>query len=183
MCDMKKQNTAEATSNPSKNEIHLFAAANTQNGFVSFFDKTFCRKGVSRIYILKGGPGSGKSTIMKKFAHEAIKKGYTPIYYHCSSDPDSLDGVTIKETGISVLDGTSPHAFEPVYPGIRDFYVNLSEAWDIEKLNKNAEKIKSLVDCKTSCYKTAYKFLEASACISRQMYECATTFVDKAKIG
>ena len=56
---MKNKSYSETINSPTNKEIHLFAAANTKNGFVSFFDKTFCRDGISKIYILKGGPGCG----------------------------------------------------------------------------------------------------------------------------
>ena len=77
---MKKQSTKEIINNPKNKEIHLFAAANTSGGFVSLFDNAFCRDGVSKIYILKGGPGCGKSTLMKNYAKSAKEKGLTPIY-------------------------------------------------------------------------------------------------------
>lgn len=179
---MKKQSTKEIINNPKNKEIHLFAAANTSGGFVSLFDNAFCRDGVSKIYILKGGPGCGKSTLMKNYAKSAKEKGLTPIYYHCSSDPDSLDGVTVKETGISILDGTAPHVFDPVYPGVRDFYVDLSPAWDKAVLEKNKDKIISLVNRKSACYKTAYRLLNAAGRVADEMYETAKAFADHEKI-
>ena len=39
-----------------------FAAANTESGFFSLFDEVFSPEHLRRIYILKGGPGTGKST-------------------------------------------------------------------------------------------------------------------------
>lgn len=179
---MKNKSYSETINSPSNKEIHLFAAANTNSGFVSFFDKAFCRDGVSKIYILKGGPGCGKSTLMKNYGKSATEKGLTPIYYHCSSDPDSLDGVTVKETGISILDGTSPHVFDPVYPGVRDFYVDLSPAWNTDILDKNKDKIISLANQKSACYKTAYRLLNAAGRVSDEMYETAKTFTDVEKI-
>ena len=74
-----------------------FAAANTRGGFVSFFDKIFSEDECGRTYILKGGPGVGKSTFMKKLAKLSEDKGYTCEYFYCSSDPSSLDGIIIKE--------------------------------------------------------------------------------------
>lgn len=179
---MKNKTDTAAINNPANKEVHLFAAANTENGFVSFFDNTFFKANAVKNYILKGGPGSGKSTLMKNYAKHAEKIGLTPVYYHCSSDPDSLDGVTVKETGISVIDGTSPHAVEPSYPGVRDFYVDLSPAWDTQKLSESKDKIISLAKGKSSCYKTAYRLLEASGKIDCEMYETAKGFVDRDKI-
>jgi len=41
-----------------------FAAANGYDGFVSYFEKVFDAKDYTRLFILKGGPGTGKSSIM-----------------------------------------------------------------------------------------------------------------------
>ena len=64
----------------SNHEKHFFAAANTSSGFVSFFDRLFDPKTLKKIYILKGGPGVGKSTLMKNAAKAAEKKGYSPLF-------------------------------------------------------------------------------------------------------
>ena len=40
-------------------EKKYFAAANTVDGFVSYYDEIFVK--CSRVYIIKGGSGTGKS--------------------------------------------------------------------------------------------------------------------------
>ena len=35
-----------------------FGAANSYNGFISYFDKIFDSKEYDKIYVLKGGPGT-----------------------------------------------------------------------------------------------------------------------------
>ena len=47
----------------------IFPGANTSNGFYSYFDYII-PKDVKRIFCLKGGPGVGKSSLMKKIARE-----------------------------------------------------------------------------------------------------------------
>lgn len=37
-----------------------FAAANSGEGFYSFFGEVFDRKQLDKIYLLRGGPGTGK---------------------------------------------------------------------------------------------------------------------------
>ena len=43
----------------------FFAASNSSTGFVSYFDVIFNPKSYEKIFILKGGPGTGKSHFMK----------------------------------------------------------------------------------------------------------------------
>ena len=83
----------------------FFAAANTGRGFESDFPEIFSPEKFKRIYIIKGGPGTGKSTFMKKLGVEAERRGLSPEYYFCSSDVASLDGVVIPEKRAAVLDG------------------------------------------------------------------------------
>ena len=74
----------------------LFPGANTSNGFYSYFDYII-PKDVNRIFCLKGGPGVGKSSLMKKVAKEFVERGYDVEVFPCSSDPASLDAVVIKK--------------------------------------------------------------------------------------
>lgn len=54
--------------------INYYACANSARGFVSFFDGNI--KGLDKLYILKGGPGTGKSTLMKKIGREWVRGRY-----------------------------------------------------------------------------------------------------------
>ena len=68
----------------------LFAGANSAAGFVSFYETILFDEEIERIYILKGGPGTGKSRFMKDAALLAVERGFSVERYSCSSDPDSL---------------------------------------------------------------------------------------------
>lgn len=83
-----------------------FIGANTSAGFVNYTDEILC--GLDRVYIIKGGPGTGKSTLMKRFAAYAEEWGHTVERYFCSSDSDSLDGVVLRDAGTGIIDGTAP---------------------------------------------------------------------------
>ena len=56
---MKKTLYSDEINRLSNREKHFFAAANTSAGFVSFFDRVFDPNALSKLYILKGGPGVG----------------------------------------------------------------------------------------------------------------------------
>ena len=64
-------------------------------------------------YFIKGRPGTGKSTILKKLAKKAKEKGYDVEVYHCGFDPNSLDMVIVRELGFTVFDSTAPHEYFP----------------------------------------------------------------------
>ncbi len=147
-------------------ESHCFAAANSKNGFVSFFDSVFSPEKIETLYILGGGPGCGKSTLMKKVATLAKEKGYKTEHIHCSSSPDSLDGVIIKEKKTAVIDGTSPHTYLPSNPGVREINVDLGRAWDTTALSNRKEAITYLSAAKKKAYKKAYIYLRATGLLA-----------------
>lgn len=138
-------------------EKHYFACANTSKGFINYFSSNL--QGLKKIYILKGGPGTGKSTLMKNFGKYFLDKGFDIEYINCSSDPDSLDGVIIRSIGVGIVDGTAPHVIEPSAPGAIEEYVNLGVAWDTNLLAKNTDKILDLKGKISICYQNTYKKL------------------------
>ena len=137
-----------------------FASANSKNGFADFFDDVFSDCGYR--YILKGGPGTGKSTLMRRLGEEAEGRGMTVEYILCSSDPDSLDGVIIREKSVCVFDGTAPHAHDVNIPGIDSEIINLGTYWNKKKLQKEAEAIIAATAEKSRNYKKAYECLASA---------------------
>lgn len=138
----------------------FYIGANTCDGFVNYTSELI--SGLKRLYIIKGGPGTGKSTLMKRFADAAEKAGYTVDRYYCSSDSDSLDGVAVQEIGVGIIDGTSPHAAEPRYPGAVDSIIDLGENWNTEYLEYQADRIKTHTERKSLLYETVYKYLSVA---------------------
>ena len=110
--------------------LKYFLAANSCEGFCSYFDKSYLPDGEWRAFIIKGGPGTGKSSFMKYFALKASEKGYKTLLCPCSSDPNSLDGVIIPDKKLVMLDGTPPHTLEPAFPGACEKILNFGDFWD-----------------------------------------------------
>ncbi len=113
----------------------IFPGANTSNGFYSYFDYII-PKDVNRIFCLKGGPGVGKSSLMKKVARDFVEKGYDVEVFPCSSDPSSLDAVVIEKLKVVLLDATAPHIVDPKIPGAIDEIVNFGDFWNMDNLEK-----------------------------------------------
>lgn len=154
----------------------FFAAANTEKGFSCLFDEIFSPEKFRRIYILKGGPGTGKSTFMRKIGEIAESKGYETEYICCSSDPDSLDGVMIPALAVAILDGTSPHVTDPLYPGAVERIVNLGETFHYHLLEEKRDELITLIKAKKKAYRTAYRFLSAAGKIEREHDELLRDF-------
>ncbi len=131
-----------------------FACANSSRGFCNYFESNL--QGLERLYILKGGPGTGKSTLMKEIGADFYDLGYDIEFIYCSSDPSSLDGVLIPALKVGIVDGTAPHVIEPTAPGAIEQYVNLGIAWDKEKLSPYKDEILSLKHEISACYERLY---------------------------
>lgn len=139
----------------------FFAAANSYGGFVSYFDRIFASESFTRTYVLKGGPGTGKSSFMKRLARVLGERGAYVELIYCSSDPNSLDGV-IFETGdrrVAIIDGTAPHERDAIIPGAIDSIINLGDNWNERWLTASRDKITPLCHEKSTAYRTAYYYL------------------------
>lgn len=104
-------------------DTQFFLAANSGRGFVSRY-AGFPGEGAF-LHILKGGPGTGKSSFLKRIRAAAAARGLDTESILCSGDPDSLDGLHIPALGLAWADGTAPHVLEPAAFGVDADYVNL----------------------------------------------------------
>ena len=146
--------------------VSFFMGANTPLGFYSLFDGLYDAREGWRAYIIKGGPGTGKSTLMKRIAAEADGRGMFCERIHCSSDPRSLDAVILPGLKIAVADGTPPHAIEPRYPGVCEKIVDLGTFRDDEMLRQDAEEIVKKTDLNSAEHKKCVGFLSAAKSVS-----------------
>ncbi len=146
--------------NLSVRKIKYFIGANTSRGFINNGDVIF--EDLKKLYVIKGGPGTGKSTFMKRFAESAEEIGYEVEYYYCSSDPSSLDGIVIPKLQLGITDGTSPHTFEARYPGAKEEYLNLGEFWNADFLALCRDQIEALSKQKARLFSSTYKYLSVA---------------------
>ena len=144
-----------------KERFPRFAAANSGKGFQSFYPSVFEGKEIQKRYILKGGPGTGKSSFLRGVAQDAEHRGERVEEYRCSSDPSSLDGVVI-DGKIALIDGTAPHLADAELPGVRDEIVNLGVFWDAEKLSTFYNEIVAYGALKSNAYRRGYRYLSAA---------------------
>ena len=171
-----------------KNNISFFLGANSAGGFVSLYDTWIDQKNTQAFYVIKGGAGCGKSTLMKTVAHHLLNMGYEVEYIFCSGDPDSLDGIRIPRKNVAMVDGTAPHRMDPAYPGATGHYVDLGAGYDREALFLKREEVIKATEAYQSCYPLVYaclrmlqaKRLEAWAplrteVVVRNVEKCAKT--------
>ena len=139
----------------------VFPGGNTSKGFFSYYDYLI-EKDANRIFVIKGGPGVGKSSMMKHIGNVMLDKGYDVEFHHCSSDNNSLDGLVIPKLRVAMVDGTAPHIVDPKNPGAVDEIIHLGDYWDVEKMEGNKKEIIACNNEVGRLFERAYKFLAAA---------------------
>lgn len=157
----------------SEKALHFFLGANTPQGFVSRFDQLADPESGWREFVVKGGPGTGKSTLMRKVAELAASDCEAIELIHCSSDVDSLDGVIVHDIKTAIADGTPPHAIEPQYPGAFEQLIDLSGCWDTHTLYESRLEIMPLASKISRCHEHCRRFLCAANSLLMDTYRIA----------
>ncbi|MBE6936716.1 MAG: hypothetical protein E7458_09560 [Ruminococcaceae bacterium] len=157
-----------------------FLGANTPLGFVPTFSDLTQR--AEHLVIIKGGPGCGKSTAMRRIAEACESWGMPVERIRCSSDPASLDGVYLPALDTLYVDGTAPHVIEPSYPGAREQIWNLGECWDQGMLEARRGEIEALSREISRAYTAAYRFLRALGEVMEERRQQAMETADGEKL-
>ncbi len=163
--------------------VSFFLGANNKTRYCSLFDELYnpYEKGCN--IILKGGPGTGKSTLMKKIYRQADARGYYTERGFCSADPSSLDALSIPEKAFAIFDGTSPHVIEPTLPGVTEHIVDLGVAWNRAALQEHINEIRELTKSNKAQHKKVADFMRAAAHIETQSVLICSGFIDKEKVA
>lgn len=137
---------------------YVFPGGNTSLGFYSFYED-IVNNATTRLFILKGGPGVGKSTLIRAVGNRLLQKGHNIEYHCCSSDANSFDGLLVPALGIAIVDGTAPHTIDPRHPGAVDEIINLGNFWFEEGLISLKEEIIPLSRQIKHLFTRAYNYL------------------------
>lgn len=163
-------------------KFDTFLGVSSANGFYGYFNLLENVPDMY-LYLLKSGPGCGKSSMMKEIAASALEKGQLVELIHCSSDPDSLDGAILWDKKIALLDATPPHAVEPSAPGVAQEVVNLYQTIDKGKARSNKDNILKQNKSYKSFHKQAASSLANASNLVKNNFYIASSFYDNNKIS
>ena len=169
---------------PALNELYptYFLAANAPSGFLHFYDTLYDAERGDRVYLLRGGPGSGKSTLMGYCASNLALAGQPMELFPCPADPDSLDAVWFPKLGIGIIDATSPHFIEPKFPGLCEMEIELGRAWNTEALHDKRKSILALCRQEALLRARVKRYMEAVGTLMDDSYriDCKCSDHEKA---
>ena len=161
----------------------MFPGGVTSQGFFSFYHYMIQQQNANHIFVLKGGPGVGKSTFMKKIGQTMLDRGYDIEYHCCSSDNSSIDGVVIPKLKIALLDGTAPHIVDPKNPGAVDEIVNLGEYWDETLIKRSKREILACNSKISGYFQRAYFALQEAKIALEEWKYYSKSYQDWTRIN
>lgn len=162
-------------------QTHFFLGANSAEGFYGLYDQLLDAR-LYDLIILKGTPGCGKSTFMRRVAAALEERGLETVYIHCSGDPESLDGVIAPAIRTAIVDGTAPHVLEPRYALAHERYVDLSQCCDSAAAKEVANGLTALTDAYRASYREAYHVLRALGDVDAERRALVRAHFDEEKL-
>ncbi len=159
----------------------FFLGANSDTGFKSYFEQLQAKETGLQLLILKGGAGSGKSSLMKRVLSFAKERGHEVEIIPCASDPYSLDAVIDHTQGFAIMDGTAPHVTDPVLAGVSSHIIYTGDLWDVKKLQSKKAEIEPLAEKISDCHKSATAYIKSVSSLLCENMSYAEKFIDKDK--
>ena len=156
----------------------FFLGATTPAGFKGYFEALRKEPGI-RMYLIKSGPGCGKSTMMKRLAQQAEANGEPIERVHCASDPDSLDGVIFLNKKAAIVDATAPHVVEPDAPGADEVVVSLYHTINAGAIHLHCDEVKELFRKNAVLRSRASRYVASAGSLlldSRRAEACSANF-------
>lgn len=121
---------------------HYFAEGITNRGYISLLPNMMSEW--ERTYVLMGGPGTGKSTLIKMIGLELMDRGYEVDFLRSARDPDSFAGFVIRRSNLAMLDLYEVAPLRWRAPGVVERFVDFSVYCDVSKLDKQRQQILEL---------------------------------------
>ncbi len=170
---------------PCKPVLDFFLGALSPSGFTGWFAEAAADPLITP-WLIKAGPGCGKSTLMRRLlerdAADCRRDGNWIERIHCSSDPDSLDGVWMSDRKALVLDATAPHTLDCKFPDAAQRLVPLYDALDHGFLVRNRAEILQIgrEHARLMQQASAHWALACAVLLRRRML--AAPYLDREKI-
>jgi hypothetical protein len=121
---------------------HYFAEGITNRGYISLLPNMMSEW--EQTYVLMGGPGTGKSTLIKMVGLELLDRGYEIDFHRSARDPDSIAGLFVRRVNVAMLDLYEIAPLRWRAPGVVERFIDLSSFCDLRKLNRQRQRILEL---------------------------------------
>ena len=123
---------------------YVLTSSNTSHGFRTFLPELL--QGVAKVFVLKGAPGTGKSTFIRLLGESFSDQGYEVEFWVSADDPVSPEGVFIPQLKAAVVNGSLSSPIDPSYPGVTRDIIYLGDYWDKNILQDYSQEIINLYE-------------------------------------
>ncbi len=156
----------------------FFMGALTADGYYSNLKSIYDPSKGWRAYLIKGGPGMGKSSLMKGVAADLAEKGLEWVAIPCPSDPDSLDGVVFPSAKVALMDATHPHVVNPLFPQLCEVTVELGHYCRRDLIAPHRSALMAASKENKALYERAYRYIAAASSLMDDTYRLAARHTD-----
>lgn len=162
--------------------VRFFLGANTPQGFVGFADELYDPADGWQAYLIKSGPGTGKSSLMRRIYERLTALGIDAEAICCSSDPASLDGVVFPPLRMCILDATAPHVVEPKFWGAVEQIVPLAICADETKMHGQAAAIRQVTEENRALHAQCRKYIHAAGALLKENRRIGAAALNEEKV-
>jgi hypothetical protein len=121
---------------------HYFAEGVTNRGYISLLPNMMSEW--ERTYVLMGGPGTGKSTLIKMVGLELLDRGHEVDFLRSARDPDSIAGLIVRRSQLAMLDLYEIAPLRWRAPGVVERYLDLSPYCNLRNLVNQRQSVLEL---------------------------------------
>lgn len=162
--------------------VRFFLGANTPQGFVGFIDELYDPDADWQAYLIKSGPGTGKSSLMRRVYEELTARSMDAEAICCSSDPASLDGVVFPQLRMCILDATAPHILEPKFWGAVEQIVPLAICSDEAAMHAQSADIRRATEENQALHAQCRKYIQAAGALLKENRRIGTAALNEEKV-
>ncbi len=159
---------------------YLLASSNTGQGYRSFLPALI--ESLKKVYVLKGAPGSGRTTFIRQIGLELAAKGYQADFFVSFAGSSSLEGVMCPQLGLAVVKGDCGYPSEHEQRGISCEVIDFSEFWDGASLAGCEEEIAELAEEIEKQLRSAAELLMKAARVKEKISAHGSGYPDPEEV-
>jgi Mrp family chromosome partitioning ATPase len=159
---------------------YVLTSSHTSQGFHTFIPELL--REIPKIYILKGAPGSGKSTFIRLLGESLSEQGYEVEFWISAADPVSPEGVFIPQLQAAVVNGCLAYPIDPRYPGLTGDIIYMGDYWDKLLIETHRQEIMGLSDEQEQHRHQATAALKSAAVIKETITKQVDAYLDERKM-
>jgi energy-coupling factor transporter ATP-binding protein EcfA2 len=158
---------------------YVFTSSHTSRGFYTYIPDLV--NSIGQVYILKGAPGSGKSTFVRLLGEMLVEQGYDVEFWISAVEAVTPEGVYIPQLDAAIVNGSLPQPVDPRYPGSHHL-VNLEDYWDEERLKAYKAEVMELVDDIEDSSQQAYFYLKEASRVKERIRNIYSSRLNLGKV-